>query len=47
MFKAIQMLKGGYKAGIISANLEASALTKELHCAVDEILDDGPVSMNN
>jgi hypothetical protein len=38
MFKAMQMLKGGYKAGIISAHLEISALAKELDCTVDELL---------
>ena len=32
------MLKGGYKAGIISANLEISALAKKLDCTVDELL---------
>jgi hypothetical protein len=37
MFKAMQMLKGGYKAGMISAHLEILALAKELDCAVDEL----------
>jgi len=37
MFEAMQVLKGGYKAGILSAHLEVSALAKELNCIVDEI----------
>lgn len=37
MFEAVQMLKGGYKAGMISAHLEISALAKELDCEVDEL----------
>jgi hypothetical protein len=40
MFEAMQMLKGGYKAGIISAHLEILALAKELDCTVDELLFD-------
>jgi hypothetical protein len=40
MFEAIQMVKGGYKAGIISAHLEILALAKELDCTVDELLFD-------
>ena len=38
MFEAVQMLKGGYKAGMISAQLEISALAKELDCTVDELI---------
>jgi len=37
MFEAMQMLKGGYKAGMISVHLEILALAKELDCAVDEL----------
>ena len=47
MFEAIQVLKGGYKAGVVSAHLEASALAKELDCAVDEVIlgcNDGSIS---
>jgi hypothetical protein len=40
MFEAVQMLKGGYKAGVVSAHLEISALAKELDCTVDELLLD-------
>jgi hypothetical protein len=40
MFEAVQMLEGGYKAGIISAHLEISALAKELDCTVDKLLFD-------
>jgi hypothetical protein len=41
MFEAVQMLKGGYKAGDISAHLEVKELIKELDCNIDElILDD-------
>jgi hAT family C-terminal dimerisation region len=40
MFKAVQMLKGGYKAGIISAHLEILALAKKLDCIVDKLLFD-------
>jgi hypothetical protein len=39
MFEAIQLLKGGYKAGIISANLEVSALANELECTIAKIAD--------
>ena len=38
LFKAVQVLKGGYKAGILSAHLEKAALAKELDCEVDELL---------
>ena len=41
MFEAMQMLKGGYKAGIISTHLEIMALAKELDCTVDELMLDG------
>jgi hypothetical protein len=46
MFEAVQMLKGGYKSGIISAHLEVSALAKDLDCTVDELSfnNDDPVS---
>lgn len=46
MFEAVQILKGGYKANIVSAHLEMSALSKELDCTVDELIDEGqPVKM--
>jgi len=41
MFEAMQMLKGGYKAGIISTHLKITALAKELDCTVDELMLDG------
>jgi len=41
MFEAMQMLKGGYKAGIISTHLKIIALVKELDCTVDELMLDG------
>lgn len=41
MFEAVQVLKGGYRAGIMSAHLEISALAKELDCTVDELTFDG------
>lgn len=37
MFQAVQTLKGGYKSGIISAQLEASALAEELQCSIDDL----------
>lgn len=40
MFEAIQLLKGGYKAGITSAHLEAKALAKELDCDIDKLVLD-------
>jgi hypothetical protein len=49
IFKAVQTLKGGYKAGIISAHIENSALAKELGCEVDQLIfdtDDNPVSVS-
>jgi len=41
MFEAMQMLKGGYKASIISTHLKITALAKELDCTVDELMLDG------
>ena len=41
MLEAVQMLKGGYKASIISTHLEIIALAKELDCTVDELMVDG------
>jgi hypothetical protein len=48
MFKAIQILKGGYKAGIISTHLEASALAKVLECTVNDLIlgDDGSINVS-
>jgi hypothetical protein len=48
MFEAIQILKGGYKDGIISAHLKASALAKELECTVDDFIlgDDGSINVS-
>jgi hypothetical protein len=40
MFKAVQLLKGGYKAGVISAHLEVAALAKELDCPIEELVLD-------
>lgn len=37
MFEAVQLLKGGYKAGVISAHLESSGLAKELGCTQEDI----------
>jgi hypothetical protein len=41
MFEAIQLLKGGYKASVISAHLEAAALVKELECSSVEGVETG------
>jgi hypothetical protein len=41
MFEAVQVLKGGYKAGILSVHLEVLALAKDLECPLDELLGDG------
>jgi len=41
MFKAVQVLKGGYKAGLLSVHLEVSALALELNCKVDELIWNG------
>ena len=38
MFEAVQVLKGVYKGGIMSANLEVLALAKELDCPVEEVI---------
>ena len=38
MFEAMQVLKGGYKGGILTANLKGLALAKELNCPVEELL---------
>lgn len=38
MFEAVQTLKSGYKGGIISAHLEATALAKELNCTIEELI---------
>ena len=45
MFKAVQILKGGYKAGMLSANIESAALAKELKCRVDEMIPNSGPSM--
>jgi hypothetical protein len=37
MFEAVQVLKGGYKAGVISAHLEIAALAKELGCTAEDM----------
>ena len=44
MFETVQVVKGGYKAGILSANLETAALAKELDCAVDDMIVADPVN---
>ena len=38
MFEAVQVLKGGYKSGVLTANIEVLALAKELDCPVEELL---------
>jgi hypothetical protein len=38
VFEAVQILKGGYKAGMLSAYIETAALAKELECGVDEMI---------
>jgi hypothetical protein len=38
MFEAVQVLKGGYKAGVLSAHIEAKALAEELDCAIDDLI---------
>jgi hypothetical protein len=40
MFKAVQLLKGGYKAGVILAHLKVAALAKELDCPTEELVLD-------
>ena len=41
MFKAIQVLKGGYKDGMISTHLEVLALAKEFDFPIEEAMCDG------
>ena len=38
MFEAVQVLKGGYKSGVLTANTEVLALAKELDCPVEQLL---------
>jgi hypothetical protein len=38
LFEAVQVLKGGYKGGTLSAHIEITALAKELECTVEEII---------
>ena len=38
LFEAVQVLKGGYKGGTLSAHIEITALAKELKCTVEDII---------
>ena len=37
MFEAVQVLKGGYKSGVLTAN-KVLALAKEFDCPVEQLL---------
>lgn len=41
MFEAVQVLKGGYKAGMLSAHIEVEALAKELECPLEQLVVNG------